>query len=156
MKPATLDRIDRRLLGLLQRDNRRPLRALADQLGISAPTCLRRMRRLQSSGIIRHHVALLDPELVGFHVMAYVEVSLAHASGAEMAAFERRMQRCAEVVQCAELAGDVDYMVKVVARDLPSFSEFTRKHFADDKAVRSYRTLLVLRQSKGEHALPIG
>ena len=156
MEPSTIDRIDRRLLALLQRDNRRPLRALADELGVSAPTCLRRVRRLQARGIIRHHVALLDPELVGFHVTAYIEVSLGQASGTEMAAFELRMQRCAEVVQCAELAGEVDYLVKVVARDLPSFSEFTRKQFADDKAVRSYRTLLVLRQSKGEHALPIG
>jgi len=65
------------------------------------------------------------------------------------------MQRCPEVAQCAELAGDIDYLITVVARDMPSFSEFTRKHFADDKRVRSYRSLLVLRQMKNEHVLPI-
>jgi Lrp/AsnC family transcriptional regulator, leucine-responsive regulatory protein len=155
METPTLDRTDRRLLALLQRNNRRPLRDLADELGISPPTCLRRMRRLQSDGVIRRHAALLDPDRVGLHVTAYVEVSLADSSGTGMSAFERRMQRCPEVVQCSELAGEVDYLVTVVARDMPSFGEFTRRHFADDRHVRAYRTLLVLRQTKNEHQLPI-
>jgi DNA-binding Lrp family transcriptional regulator len=155
MDAPALDRTDRRLLALLQTNNRRPLRDLAEELGISAPTCLRRMRRLQARGVIRGHAALLDPDRMGLHVIAYVEVSLTEASGAEMSAFERRMQRCSEVVQCAELAGDVDYLVKVVVRDMPAFGEFTRRHFADDKRVRAYRSLLVLRQTKNEHVLPI-
>ena len=147
MSAPILDRIDRQLLRLLQLDNRRALRDLADELGISAPTCLRRIRRLQSAGVIRGHAALLDADRVGLHVTAYVEVSLTDSSGAEMRAFERLMQRCPEVVQCAELAGEVDYLVKVVVPDMPSFGEFTRRHFADDGRVRAYRSLLVLRQT---------
>jgi Lrp/AsnC family leucine-responsive transcriptional regulator len=155
MESPHLDSTDRRLLALLQVNNRRPLRDLADQLGISAPTCLRRMRRLQATGVILGHAALVDPNRVGLHVTAYVEVSLRDSSGIGTAAFERRMQRCPEVVQCSELAGEVDYLVTVVAPDMPSFSEFTRRHFADDRHVRAYRTLLVLRQTKNEHRLPI-
>jgi Lrp/AsnC family transcriptional regulator, leucine-responsive regulatory protein len=93
METDNLDRTDRRLLALLQRNNRRRLRDLADELAISAPTCLRRMRRLESLGVIRAHAALLDASRVGFGVTAHVEVSLLNASGAEMAAFERR-SRC--------------------------------------------------------------
>jgi len=155
MASVTLDRIDRRLLALLQRNNRRRLRDLADEIGISAPTCLRRMRRLETSGVVRAHAARLDPSCAGFGVTAYVEVSLSSASGAEMAAFERRMQRIAEVTQCCELAGEIDYLVTVVARDMAAFGEFTRTHFADDRRIRSYRSLLVLREVKPDQGLPV-
>ena len=154
METPALDHIDRRMLTLLQRNNRRTLRALADELSISAPTCLRRMRRLEKLGVIRAHAALVDPISVGLGVLAYVEVSLVNASGAEMTAFERRMQRCPEVIQCAELSGDVDYLLTVVARDLPAFGDFTRRHLADDRRIRTYRSLLVLRLPKNGHQLP--
>jgi Lrp/AsnC family transcriptional regulator, leucine-responsive regulatory protein len=155
MKSASLDRIDRQLLTLLQRNNRRRLRDLATELEISAPTCLRRMRRLEALGVIRGHAALLDAARVGFGVTAFVEVSLVNASGAEQRAFERRMQRCAEVVQCSEIAGEVDYILTVIAKDLPAFGEFTRAYLADDSRVRAYRSLLVLRESKREHVLAL-
>ena len=155
MAAIILDRTDRRLLALLQQNNRRRLRDLAEEIGISAPTCLRRMRRLEASGVVRAHAARLDPSRVGFGVTAHVEISLAGASGAEMTAFERRMQRLPEVVQCCELAGDIDYLVTVVARDMPAFGEFTRTHFADDRRIRSYRSLLVLRDVKPDQALPV-
>jgi Lrp/AsnC family leucine-responsive transcriptional regulator len=155
MRTPVLDRIDRGLLSRIQRNNRRPLRDLATDLGISAPTCLRRMRRLESLGVIRGHTALLDANRIGLEVTAFVEVSLANASGVEMAAFERRMQRCAEVTQCSELAGDVDYVLTVVTQDMRAFAEFTRQHLADDRRVRTFRSMLVLRQTKNEHVLPL-
>src|SRR5262245_34316219 len=154
-RTAALDRIDRQLLALLQRNNRRRLRDLAAELAVSPPTCLRRMRRLEHLGDIRAHAAVLDTARVGFGVTAYIEVSLVNASGAEQRAFEHRMQRCAEVIQCAEIAGEVDYLLTVLARDMPSFGEFMRAHLADDARVRTYRSLLVLRQAKDEHALPL-
>ena len=150
-----LDTMDRRLLMLLQQNNRRPLRDLASELTVSAPTCLRRMRRLASLGIIRAHSALLDAARLGFAVTAFVEVTLVNASGPEMASFERRIQRCAEVRECAELAGEIDYMLTIVVHDMREFSDFTRKHLADDRRIKSYRSLLILRQTKNEHALPL-
>lgn len=155
MRNAMLDATDRHLLRLLQKNNRRRLRDLAEELQISAPTCMRRMRRLESIGVIRAHAALLSPTRVGFAVMAFVEVTLVDASGAEMAAFERRMSRCAEVTQCSELAGDVDYLLTVQAREMREFASFTRTHLGDDRRIRSYRSLLVLRQLKNEHELPV-
>jgi Lrp/AsnC family transcriptional regulator, leucine-responsive regulatory protein len=152
--PVPLDRTDRTLLRLLQVNNRRRLRDLAEQVGVSAPTCLRRMRRLESEGVIRSHSALLDPARLGYGVTAFVEVTLVSASGNEESAFERRMERCSEVLQCSQLAGDVDYMLIVVTRDMPTFAEFARRHLADDRRVRAYRSLLVLRQTKSVHALP--
>jgi Lrp/AsnC family transcriptional regulator, leucine-responsive regulatory protein len=150
-----LDKLDRRLLALLQENNRRPLRSLAAEVGVSAPTCLRRVRRLESSGVIRANAALLDLRLLGYAVTAFVEITLANASGGEMSAFERRMRRCPEVTQCVELAGEVDYLVQVIAHDLPEFSDFTRRYFADDRSVRTYRSLLVMRETKSVHAVPV-
>lgn len=149
------DATDRRLLKLLQKNNRRRFRDLAEELGISAPTCMRRMRRLETTGVIRAHATLLDPARLGYGVMAFVEVTLVSASGAEMAAFERRISRCPEVVQCSELAGDVDYLLTVTVRQMQEFSDFTRTRLGDDRRVRSYRSLLVLRQLKNEHELAL-
>lgn len=155
MPGPTLDATDRRLLSLLQKNNRRRLRDLAEELGISAPTCMRRMRRLESAGVIRAHAALVDAAHAEYGVTAFVEVTLVNASGAEMAAFERRMLRCPEVVQCSELAGDTDYLITVRVRQMQEFSVFTRTRLGDDRRIRSYRSLLVLRQLKNEHELAL-
>lgn len=155
MPLAILDATDRRLLRLLQKNNRRPLRDLAEELGVSAPTCMRRMRRLQNTGVIRAHAALLNPERIGFGVKAFIEVTLVNAGGNDMAAFERQMSRCPEVTQCSELAGDVDYLLTVQVREMQEFSDFTRARLADDRRIRSYRSLLVLRRLKEEHELPV-
>lgn len=150
-----MDTTDRQLLKLLQLNNRRPLRDLAEELGISAPTCLRRLRRLESSGVITGHAARVEPRVAGFGVTAYVEVSLANPSGAQMAAFERRIARCPEVLECSELAGDVDYLLRVVARDMEAFGEFGRRELANDKRIAAYRSLIVLKQAKKTDVLPI-
>jgi Lrp/AsnC family leucine-responsive transcriptional regulator len=116
---------------------------------------MRRMRRLESAGVIRAHAALIEPAHVGYGVTAFIEVTLVNASGAEMAAFERRMIRCPEVVQCSELAGDTDYLLTVRVRQMQEFSDFTRTRLGDDRRIRSYRSLLVLRQLKNEHELAL-
>src|SRR5215831_10790574 len=154
MTHSPLDRIDTRLVALLQEDNRRPLRQLADELGISAPTCLRRLRKLESQKVIVGHGARVDAVRLGFQVRAYIEVSLVNPSGSQMAQFERRMQRCANVMQCTELAGQIDYLLFVVARTMEELSSFTKQFLADDKQVRKFRSLVVLRQTKEQSRLP--
>jgi Lrp/AsnC family leucine-responsive transcriptional regulator len=155
MNTPELDRIDRDLLARLQRNNRRPLRDLAAEVGISAPTCLRRIRRLESLRVIRAHTALLDASRVGLAVVAFVEVTLTSASGPDMTAFERKIQRCPEVTRCSELAGEVDYLLEVLVADMAAFSNFTRKHLASDQRVKSFRSLLELRRTKDEHVIPV-
>jgi DNA-binding Lrp family transcriptional regulator len=155
MKTSELDRIDRALLRRLQRNNRRPLRDLAAEVGISAPTCLRRIRRLESLGVIRAHAALLDASRVGLQVVAFVEVMLTSASGTAMAMFERRIMRCPEVTRCSELAGEVDYLLEVLVPDMVAFSSFTRRHLANDPLVKGFRSLMVMRRTKDEYIIPV-
>jgi Lrp/AsnC family leucine-responsive transcriptional regulator len=151
----TLDRIDRQLLAKLQQDNRRTVRALAEEVGISAPTCLRRMRRLAKNGVIRTNAALVNPKKLGYAVTAFVEVSLERTSGAALAAFEGRMGKSRQVMTCCEISGDVDYLLVVIARDLQDFSEFTRLHLGADRNIRAYRSQLVMRHVKNEHQVPV-
>ena len=155
MALPSLDAIDRKLLRLLQKDNRRPLRDLAAALGVSAPTCMRRVRRLESSGVIRGHMAVLDAKKLGFGTVAFVEVVLVAPSGAEIQNFERRMQRCPEVTLCAEVAGDVDYLLIVRAAGMEEFSDFTRRQLGADRSVKSFRSFLVMRQTKDELEVPV-
>lgn len=72
-----------------------------------------------------------------------------------MVAFERRIKRCREVRACAEIAGEVDYVLTVVVHDMREFAEFARRHLAADRRIKSFRSLLVLRQTKDEHMLPL-
>jgi Lrp/AsnC family leucine-responsive transcriptional regulator len=145
------DDTDRRFLALLQDNNRRPLRDYAQELGISAATCLRRLRRLQGRRIIVRHAAIIDLAKLGLAVTAFVEVSLTEASGPKMAAFERRMERCIDVLSCAELVGSVDYMLTVAVTDMLGFGRFARKHLTADPNVKTYRSLLVLKSVKDSH-----
>ena len=155
MTGLSLDAIDRKLLRLLQKHNRRPLRELATKLGIAAPTCMRRVRRLEANGVIRAHMAVLDPKKLGFGTFAFVEVVLVAPSGASIQSFERRMQRCPEVALCAEVAGDVDYLLLVRTVDMEEFPEFTRLQLAGDRSVKSFRSLLIMRQTKNELEIPV-
>jgi DNA-binding Lrp family transcriptional regulator len=155
MAGLSLDGIDRKLLRLLQKHNRRPLRELATTIGISAPTCMRRVRRLETKGVIRAHMAVLDPRKLGFGTFAFVEVVLVAPSGAAIQSFERRMLRCPEVSLCAEVAGDVDYLLMVRTADMQEFSEFTRRQLAGDRSVRSFRSFLIMRQTKNELEIPV-
>ena len=150
-----LDQLDRKLLRLLQKDNRLPLRDLAVALGVSAPTCMRRVRRLESSGVIRSHMAVLDPKKLGFGTVAFVEVVLVAPSGVAIQNFERRMQRCPEVALCAEVAGDVDYLLLVRTAGMEEFSDFTRRQLGEDRSVKSFRSFLVMRQTKNELEVPV-
>ena len=99
-KLHTLDKVDRKLLNLLQKDNQTPTRTLADKVHISQPTCLRRIRDMRDAGIISADVAMIDPFALGYGMLAFLEVSLSNQSDEHMQEFEVRMGKEAEVMQC--------------------------------------------------------
>src|SRR6478609_6835474 len=99
-KFRTLDKVDRKLLNLLQNDNQMPTRDLADKVHVSQPTCLRRMRELREAGIISADVAMVDPFALGYGMLAFLEVSLNNQSDEHMQQFESRMAKEQEVIQC--------------------------------------------------------
>src|SRR5271165_3806060 len=96
-KYHALDKVDRKLLNLLQKDNQIPTRTLADKVHISQPTCLRRVRDLRQSGVINADVAMVDPFALGYGMLAFLEVSLTNQADERMQEFEARMNKEAEV-----------------------------------------------------------
>ena len=117
MRRVKLDRIDRRILKELQEDGRMTNVDLADKVGISAPPCLRRVRALEEGGFIRGYHADINGEALGFGVTVFAQVGLNSQAEADLRAFESLVQTWPEVRDCHMLAGETDFLLRIVAAD---------------------------------------
>ena len=143
-----LDKVDRKLLNLLQKDNQTPTRMLADKVHISQPTCLRRLRDLRSAGIISADVALVDPFALGYGMLAFVEVSLTNQSDDYMLDFEARMGKENEVMQCYFVSGDFDYFLVVHVIDMEAYYQFVRRAISGSGNVRHFQSRFPMKRAK--------
>lgn len=151
MSEIDLDKTDRRILAELQRDGRLSNQELADRVSLSPSPCLRRVRRLEDEGYIRRYVALVDPDKVGFGLVAYVTIRLNKHSGsshAPMADFARDVQAWPEVVACYAMTGDMDYLLRVQVRDLADFSRFAMDTLMQHPSVIDMRSSFALQKLK--------
>ncbi|KJV10115.1 ArsR family transcriptional regulator [Elstera litoralis] len=155
MRQIKLDRIDRRILRDLQADGRMTNVELAQRVGISAPPCLRRVRALEKSGLIRGYHADINPEALGFGVTVFAQVGLSSQSDVDLRAFEEMVSHWAEVRECALLTGDVDYLLKVVAQDWEDYQRFLTTKLTAAKNVAHVRSALVMRTTKDMPGVPI-
>lgn len=155
MPQDPLDDTDKRLLRQLQRDSRISTQDLADRAGLSASPAWRRVKRMEDAGLIRKHVAMLDPKRLGLSAVAYVHVSLLDHSETTMARFDDFVQRQDQVVECASITGSDDYLLKVYARDPEDLERFIMRKLLALGIVRSSTTNFVLRQTKYTTELPL-
>lgn len=154
--PVALDDLDRAILTALQRDGRMSNQDLADRVGLSPSPCLRRVRALEQAGVIERYVALLAPMATGHGVRALVEVRLDRQTTKSTATFEEAVVRLPQVLECHLLAGEWDYALLVVARDLDDFRELCVGRLSSIPGVGNVRSSIVMRQVKftTELALP--
>ena len=152
--PARLDDIDRHILRELQDDGRITNVELARRVGISAPPCLRRVRALEEAGYIKGYRALLDEKKLGYEVAVFASVHLASQAETDLVAFEEFVRAQPLVRECWMLSGEVDFVLKCVARDLKTFQGFVEK-LTSAPNVRNVKTSLVLRQSKDAAMVPM-
>ena len=148
------DPIDRRILAELQAKGRMTNVELARRAGISAPPCLRRVRNLERQGMIRGYHADVDPRLLGFAVQVFVLVGLTRQAEADLVRFEQRCRAWPLVRECHMVNGEVDFILKCVAPDLPSFQTFLTEDLASAENVVSVKTSLVIRIAKDDPAVP--
>ena len=152
---AELDATDWRILKELQADGRITNVALAARVGLSPPPCLRRVKALEEAGLIRGYHAELDEPRAGFEVTAFASVRL-HAQGeADLREFEKQILMWPLVREAYMLSGDMDYMLRCVASDLPAFQEFLLGKLTALPNVASVKTTLVLRRAKYEPGVPV-
>jgi Lrp/AsnC family leucine-responsive transcriptional regulator len=159
MKQIILDDTDLQLLALLQKDASLSNQALAEQVHVSAPTCLRRIKRLQDSGLIERQMAVLNPEKMAQHIghglQALVEVSLERQDAQALAAFEARAVADAEVSICWQVSPGPDFVLVVQVRDMPSYHALVQRLFTRDANVRNVKAFFSVRRSKFSAALAL-
>jgi DNA-binding Lrp family transcriptional regulator len=152
---ANLDQIDRRLLAELQEDGRMTNVDLAARVGLTAPPCLRRVRALEESGVIRGYHAELDPARLGFAITVFAMVSLKSQAEEALRGFEEHMKGLPEVRECHMLNGEIDFILKIVARDLQGFQEYLTSKITPAPNVASVKTSLTIRTAKQVPGVPI-
>jgi Lrp/AsnC family transcriptional regulator, leucine-responsive regulatory protein len=150
-----LDRIDVSILDHLQRDGRATTVELGDAVGLSPSPCHRRQKLLEEAGIISRYVALLDQERVGLPVNVFVSVELTAQTQDQLEAFERAVAGCPEVMECYEMTGTSDYLLRVVAADLGSYEEFLRTRLTRMPGVRGVRSAFALKRVIYRTNLPL-
>ena len=150
-----LNRVDRKILEILQRDGRLSNLEIAGRVNLSPSACLRRIRALEKAGFIRGYHAELDGKSLGFEVTGFVFVGLASQKDGDLKHFEESARRWPEVRECHMLSGEVDFILKCVARDLSAFQSFITNTVTAEKNVASVKSSLVIHASKQEPGYPI-
>lgn len=159
MESITLDATDLQLLDALQRDASQTNQQLAADHHISPPTCLRRVQRLRAAGLIERQVAILSPDrlapLLGHGLQALVEVSLDRQDAAALDAFEARVIADDAVQQCWRVSPGPDFVLVVIARDMPDYQALAQRLFTADANVRNVKAFFALKRAKFDTRLPV-
>ena len=149
-----LDNIDRHILALLQNDASLSVDALADRINLSRNACWRRVKRLDSSGIIRKRVALLDPDRVGLGLLAVVMIRTNDHSADWLARFRRAVREMPEITDAQRMTGELDYILRVRVADVPAYDHFYQRLIAK-VPVADVSASFVMEHIKETTALPI-
>ena len=150
-----LDGIDRRILSTLQTDGRLTNNDLADRIGLSPSPCLRRVRALEAAGVIRGYTAMLDPAKLDLNTSVFVRVWLKGQDDETVQRFNNSILALPHVVECHMMAGDCDFLLRVVASDLDAYRRFQAEKLARIDGVQSLKTDIPLQRVKVTTALPL-
>jgi DNA-binding Lrp family transcriptional regulator len=150
-----LDEIDLRILAALQKDARISNQLLAERVGLSPSPCLRRVRQLEEDGVIRRYVTLLDPRALGHGLHAFVEVRLDRQTRASVDRFEAEIVKFPEVLECHFMAGDADYLLRVVVKDLDEFRAFHMNKLVKVPGVANVKSSISMKQIKYTTEFPV-
>ncbi len=151
-----LDRHDRQMLDVLQQDGRISNQDLAERIGLSASSCLRRLRTLEDSGLIIGYRALLDARALGLTLMALVHISMDRHTPERFANFEGTVAALPEVLECLLITGQsADYQLKVVVRDMDAYQELLLNKITRIEGVTGVHSSFVLRRVVSKTSLPL-
>lgn len=155
MNEVALDKIDLRILGELQRDASPSNQDLAERVGVSPATCLRRVRRLIEAGVIARRVALLDPERLGPSLQVICEVTLDRQGEENAVAFMARVAAAEVVQQCFRVSPGPDFILVAAVRDMVAWREVVARLFTQDGNVRNVKTFFVTHRGRYDTSWPL-
>jgi Lrp/AsnC family leucine-responsive transcriptional regulator len=151
-----IDALDRKILSALQADGRASNVELSAQVHLSAPQCFRRVRALEERGVIRGYRADVQAQALGLGVMAYVSLNIDGGQFGRVREIEADIRNFPQILECHTVSGDSDYLLKVVARDLKSLSQFLTDHLMQVPGVDDVRSMICLEEIKAPSPLPVG
>jgi Lrp/AsnC family transcriptional regulator, leucine-responsive regulatory protein len=140
-----LDALDWKLVRTLQTDGRLSNAELASRIGLSASACLRRVQRLEQSGVIAGYAALIDGAAIGKPTTVFIEITLASQVSTALDAFERAVAACDDVLECHLMSGDFDYLLRVAVADMRDYERVHRQRIAAFPHVARIRTAFAMR-----------
>jgi Lrp/AsnC family transcriptional regulator, leucine-responsive regulatory protein len=156
---AALDKLDRAILRLLQENGRETYDVVGAQVGLSASAVLRRVKRMEEAGVIARYVALVSPQVVGLGLTAYINVRLEKHTESHkrnpMDLFRAAVQAWPEVVECAALTGEMDFILVVLVQDMAHYSRFILETLLKHPSVQDCKTSFVLDRVKSTTAVPL-
>lgn len=155
MTAITIDRHDLQLLAELQRDGHITNSALGEKIHLSTSQVSRRILRLQEARVIDHYCAIIEPAAIGLDVIAFTEVTLDRQSLVSSDKFEREIEKLPQILECYALAGQADFLLRVVAPDLATLSEFMTSHLLRMPGIAHVKSTITLRKVKHTHVLPL-
>jgi Lrp/AsnC family transcriptional regulator len=150
-----LDDFDKKILDRLQRDSTIAVAELAEQVGLSQSTCWRRINLLEQAGIIRSRVALLDAKALGLEVTVFANIKLSAHGRRSLSEFEEAISQCPEVVECYTMSGEMDFLLRIVARDIEAYERFLRETLLQMPSVQEVHSHIALSQVKHTTMLPL-
>ncbi|MCP4207112.1 MAG: Lrp/AsnC family transcriptional regulator [Shimia sp.] len=139
-----MDRLDIRILSILQKDGQISMARLSEQVGMSLSACHRRVKLLESEGKISHYAARLNRKSVGLEIQIFLEVKLSSLQRADIAAFETAIHEMPEVLECHLISGEFDYLIRVAAKNTESYDTLYRERLTMIPSVAQLNTLLCL------------
>jgi DNA-binding Lrp family transcriptional regulator len=155
IKLDRLDRIDLQILKEMQENGRITNAALAEKVGITAPPCLRRVRNLEKAGYVRGYHAVLDAEALGYRLTIFAQVFLASHAEDDLKRFESAVHSYPEVRECYMLAGEADFLLRIVAPDWESYQTFLTQSLTKTPNISQIKSWLSIRGSKHTPGVPV-
>ena len=155
MAKVKLDRIDRVIISQLLEDGRMTNVELAEKAGISAPPCLRRVRALESTGIIKGYHAEVNASMLGYAVIVFIQVGLENQHDDELQKFEKQVQEWERVRECHLVSGDSDFLLKVVAKDWDDYQQFLTTRLTGTPNIKHIKSSMGVKTCKFAPGVPI-
>lgn len=150
-----MDEIDRQILVLLQEDGRMSNADLARRVGLSPPSVLQRVRKLEESHLISRYTAILTPDLLGYKILVIAMISLSLHQEKPIEGFQNSVKEIPEVLEVLHVSGDFDFLLKIVAKDMKDYERMVRERLSTIQGVGKIHSSFVLGINKNQTAMPL-
>lgn len=150
-----LDNTDYRILEMLQTDAKATIKEISTTLGMTTTPVYERIKRMEESGYITNYVALLNRKLLGYHMVAFCNLSLKEHAQPFIQRFEKEVKSLEEVVECYHIAGMYDYLLKVIVKDISDYQQFITQKLATIDNIGNVQSSFILQEIKSSTALSL-